>query len=137
MNNILARSAIRRYATSSSKLPPYALKPAFGAPNKEAARMFKESISATESHAKGTSNLWMKISYWVAGPAILLAAINTYFVEKEHLEHRKHLEHVPDKDWPKDYEFMNIRSKPFFWGDGDKTLFWNPVVNRHINHDDD
>ena len=79
----------------------------------------------------------MKITMWVAVPAILLTGVNTWFVEKEHYEHRKHLEHVPDSEWPKDYEFQNMRQKPYFWGDGDKTLFWNPVVNRHINHDDD
>lgn len=133
MSSLMIRQCLRRY----SSLPPNALKPAFGAPNKAAAEAFKNSMKATQDHAKGTYGTWMKISYWVAAPAILLTAVNTYFVEKEHADHREHLKHVPDKDWPRDYEYMNIRSKPFFWGDGDKTAFWNPVVNRHINHDDE
>ncbi|CAI4039099.1 hypothetical protein SMKI_07G0700 [Saccharomyces mikatae IFO 1815] len=127
------RQCAKRYASS---LPPNALKPAFGPPDKVAAQKFKESLMATEKHANNTSNMWVKISVWVALPAIALTAVNTYFVEKDHAEHREHLKHVPDSEWPRDYEFMNIRSKPFFWGDGDKTLFWNPVVNRHIDHDD-
>lgn len=126
------RQALRRYAS----LPPNALKPAFGTPNREAAKAFRKSMEVTEEHAKGTSTLWLKISLWVAGPAILLTAVNTYFVEMEHLEHRKHLAHVPDSEWPRDYSFQNQRHKPFFWGDGDKSLFWNPVINRHIQHDD-
>ncbi|SCW01075.1 LAFE_0D04522g1_1 [Lachancea fermentati] len=128
----MLRQAIRRY----SSLPPYALKPAFGPADKAAAKAFKESLEATSHHAKETSGLWKKITFFVAVPSIALAAVNTYFVEEEHAKHREHLKHVPDQDWPKDYEFQNIRSKPFFWGDGDKTLFWNPVVNRHVSHDD-
>lgn len=125
------RQALRRYAT----LPKYALEPAFGAPDKAAAAEFKKSIEATTHHAKSTSGLWFKITYFVAFPAIGLAALNTYFVEKEHYDHRQHLKHVSDEQWPKDHEYQNIRVKPFFWGDGDKTLFWNPVVNRHVSRD--
>lgn len=126
------RQAIRR----ASSLPPHALKPAFGAGDKEAARTFKQSLEATQHHAKETTGLWKKITVFVAIPAIALAAVNTYFVEAEHARHREHLKHVPDSDWPKDYEFQNIRTKPFFWGDGDKTMFWNPVVNRNVSHDE-
>ncbi|SCU87795.1 LAMI_0D07514g1_1 [Lachancea mirantina] len=124
----MLRQAFRRAST----LPPNALKPAFGPGDKAAAKAFKESLENSQHHAKDTSGLWKKISFFVAAPAITLAAINTYFIEAEHAEHRKHLKHVPDSEWPTPYEFQNIRSKPFFWGDGDKTLFWNPVVNRHI-----
>lgn len=31
---------------------------------------------------------------------------------------------------------MNIRTKNFFWGDGDKTAFWNPKVNHHKQADE-
>lgn len=125
------KQAIRRY----SALPKWALEPAFKDVNPAAGREFRHEIEAAEHHAKGTSQFWIKISAFVAAPAIALTAVNTFFVEKEHAEHREHLKHVPDKDWPRDYEFMNIRTKPFFWGDGDETLFWNPIVNRHVSHD--
>ena len=127
----MLRQAIRRY----SSLPPHALKPAFGPADKAAAKAFKETTQNVKHHAKETSSLWIKITWFVAAPAVALAAVNTYFVEAEHASHREHLKHVSDQDWPRDYDFQNIRTKPFFWGDGDKTLFWNPVINRHISHD--
>ncbi|KAH3901624.1 cytochrome c oxidase subunit VIa SCDLUD_001390 [Saccharomycodes ludwigii] len=104
--------------------------------DKAAGEAFRHHLEATTAHAKETTALWRKITFFVAFPAIALAAVNTYFIEAEHAEHREHLKHVKDEDWPKDYEFQNIRSKPFFWGDGDKTLFWNPVINRHIVRDE-
>lgn len=131
MSAQILRQAIRSY----SSLPKYALEPAFKNVDTKAANAFKEQLTASEHHAGDTSRVWIKISAFVAAPVVALTAFNTYFVEKEHAEHREHLKHVPDDKWPRDYEYMNIRSKPFFWGDGDKTLFWNPVVNRHISHD--
>lgn len=125
----------RQFVRRASTLPKHALEPAFGAADKVAAKEFAENLHHTAAHAQSTSKLWIKISFFVAAPAIALAAINTYFVEAEHAKHRAHLKHVSDEDWPKDYEFQNMRHKPFFWGDGDKTLFWNPVINRHIQHD--
>ncbi|SCU84760.1 LAFA_0D11848g1_1 [Lachancea sp. 'fantastica'] len=125
----MLRQAIRRAST----LPKHALEPAFGPGDKLAAKAFKETAENTHHHAKETSGLWLKISMFVAAPAIALAAVNTYFVEAAHAEHRSHLKHVPDSEWPKNYDYQNIRTKPFFWGDGDKTLFWNPIVNRHIS----
>ncbi|AGO13338.1 AaceriAFR196Cp [[Ashbya] aceris (nom. inval.)] len=126
----MLRQAIRR----ASSVPPNALKPAYPNANAAAGKAFLESMNATKQHAEHTSKLWMKIWYVVGIPAIALAAINTYFVEMEHAEHRKHLAHVPDEEWPKQYEFMNMRLKPFFWGSGDRTLFWNPVVNRNVKN---
>lgn len=125
----------KQFIRKASTLPSHALKSAFGPADKEAAKAFKESITVSQHHAKETSTLWMKVSFFVAAPAIALAAINTYFVEAEHAKHREHLKHVSDEDWPRDYEFQNMRQKPFFWGNGDRTLFWNPVVNRHIVKD--
>ncbi|AMD21886.1 HFR031Wp [Eremothecium sinecaudum] len=123
------RLAIRKAST----LPPHAFKNAFPAGgDKEAARAFKEHMVASAHHGEKTSKMWYKISLFVGLPAIMLAAVNTYFVEAEHAAHREHLKHIPDEEWPRDYSFQNMRQKPFFWGDGDKTLFWNPVINRHI-----
>lgn len=121
-----------RNAHSKASLPPWANEPAFPKANQQAAEAFKKSLKDAEHHAESTSGLWKKISWFVAAPAVLATAVNTYFVEAEHAEHRKHLAHVSDEDWPIAYEYMNIRSKPYFWGDGDRTLFWNPVINRHI-----
>lgn len=134
--SLLFKSVRFNSTVSTTATKSKLMEPAFGKPDTVAAKQFKESLQNTETHAGSTSNLWFKISMLVALPAILLTTYHVYGIEMEHKRHREHLKHVPDEDWPRDYEFMNIRSKPYFWGDGDKTAFWNPVVNRHINHDE-
>ena len=74
-----------------------------------------------------------KVSLFLAAPIIAATAINTYFVEAEHAHHREHNKHLSDEEWPvKPYPYLNVRRVDFFWGDGDKTLFWNSDCNRHI-----
>lgn len=102
-------------------------------PNPEKAAEFQNHLKAVENHAKGSSSNWKKVSALVAAPAILFTAVNTWFVEKEHAEHRAHNKHLSDEEWPvPKYPYLNVRRVDFFWGDGDKTLFWNPDCNRHI-----
>ncbi|KAH3667784.1 hypothetical protein WICMUC_005316 [Wickerhamomyces mucosus] len=129
------RASIRNNSTKHAELPPWALEPAFPKSNPAAGKAFREAIEAEKHHAQQTSSLWRKISYFIAAPAVIATAINTYFVEVEHAHHREHLAHVSDEEWPVQYDFQNIRTKNFFWGDGDKTLFWNPVINRHPSKD--
>ncbi|KAL7663613.1 Cytochrome c oxidase subunit [[Candida] zeylanoides] len=83
-------------------------------------------------HSEGVTNMWKKVTYFVAIPAILLTAIPVGITEMHHAEHRKHQAELSDDEWPTQYDYMNIRSKKFFWGDGDKTLFWNDACNRHV-----
>ncbi|CDK27215.1 unnamed protein product [Kuraishia capsulata CBS 1993] len=118
----------RRFASVGEQ---QAFKPA----NPEAAKAFKAHIEAETHHAQGTSSLWKKITYFVAFPGIALTAVNTYFVEAEHAHHREHTKHLSDDEWPLDYPYQNVRKVDFFWGDGDKTLFWNPDVNRHVRRE--
>lgn len=80
-------------------------------------------------------------------PALCIAGVNAYRLWVEHWEHKAH--DVPLEEKP-EYPYQNIRTKNFFWGDGDKvcsaamracarrwliclaqTLFWNPKVNYH------
>ena len=80
-------------------------------------------------------------------PSIILASVNAYRLWTEHWEHVAHGPALEDKP---EYPFQNIRTKNYFWGDGDKvsfvsqhplyiygqlifpqTLFWNPKVNYH------
>ena len=77
-------------------------------------------------------NTWKRLTYLIAFPAIALTAIPVVNIEMHHAEHRKHLRELPDEEWPTQYEYQNLRQKKFFWGDGDKTLFWNSDINRHI-----
>ncbi|ODQ79282.1 hypothetical protein BABINDRAFT_162311 [Babjeviella inositovora NRRL Y-12698] len=101
-------------------------------PNKEAAQKYLAEVKAAEDHAAGTADMWKKITYYIALPACFLVGVNTLFVELEHAKHREHMAHLSDEEWPQQYEYQNMRQKDYFWGDGDKTLFWNLIVNRHI-----
>ncbi|KAI4091682.1 MAG: hypothetical protein LQ348_000833 [Seirophora lacunosa] len=64
----------------------------------------------------------------VCVPGLILAAINAKNLWDEHWEHWEHLPPLEDRI---EYPYMNIRTKKYFWGDGDKTLFWNDKVNYH------
>ncbi|EDK42741.1 hypothetical protein PVL30_000885 [Lodderomyces elongisporus] len=100
--------------------------------NPKLGEQFMKQYETKVHHSEGITNLWKKLTYFVAIPAILLVAIPVGKVEMEHAKHREHQRHMSDEEWPQQYEYQNIRAKPFFWGDGDKTLFWNSDVNRHI-----
>ncbi|GMG31504.1 unnamed protein product [Ambrosiozyma monospora] len=125
------RLASKRFQSTASKLEGLA----HDAPNPAKAAEFKSHQEAVVDHSAKTTALWKKISFLVAFPVIGLTAVNTYFVEAEHAEHREHAKHLSDDEWPTQYPYQNIRKKNFFWGDGDKTLFWNTDVNRHIVKD--
>ncbi|MCJ1312394.1 Cytochrome c oxidase polypeptide VIa [Agyrium rufum] len=59
-------------------------------------------------------------------PCLIIASINAYNLWTEHWEH---WEHLPPLEERTQYSYMNIRTKKYPWGDGDKTLFWNDKVN--------
>ncbi|KAL9021860.1 MAG: hypothetical protein Q9185_000987 [Variospora sp. 1 TL-2023] len=89
---------------------------------------FNRERMAVKQHAAASSDLWRKLSLYVCIPALILAAINAKNLWDEHWEH---WEHLPPLEERVEYPYMNIRTKKFFWGDGDKTLFWNDKVNYH------
>lgn len=100
--------------------------------NKQAGDAFKKDYEEKVHHSVGITALWKKLSLYVAFPIVFLVAIPITKVELDHAKHREHLRHLSDEEWPVQYEYQNIRLKKFFWGDGDKTLFWNSDVNRHV-----
>ncbi|KAL1959622.1 hypothetical protein VTO42DRAFT_1657 [Malbranchea cinnamomea] len=112
-----ARPALtKRYATTNAKLD--------GLPDNK----FNRERAAVKAHAASTSDLWRKLSIYVVIPALTLAGINAWNLWKEHWEH---WEHLPPLEERVEYPYQNIRVKNYPWGDGDKTLFWNPEVNYH------
>ena len=54
----------------------------------------------------------------VAFPAIIIASANAYTL---YTEHEEHLKHGPPLEDRVEYAYMNIRTKNFPWGDGDKV----------------
>ncbi|KAI5308382.1 Cytochrome c oxidase subunit 6A, mitochondrial [Ascosphaera atra] len=80
---------------------------------------FLREREAVKHHARETSELWRKLSYYVVPAVIVLGGINAYNLWNEHWEHEKHM---PPLEERVEYPYQNIRSKNFFWGDGDKSL---------------
>ncbi|KAL8807373.1 MAG: hypothetical protein Q9182_000712 [Xanthomendoza sp. 2 TL-2023] len=78
---------------------------------------FNRERMAVKQHAQASSDLWRKLSLYVAIPSLIIAAINAKNLWDEHWEHWSHLPPLEDRI---EYDYMNIRTKKFFWGDGDK-----------------
>ncbi len=51
-------------------------------------------------------------------PCLIIAAVNAYNLWTEHWEH---WEHLPPLEERVEYPYQNIRTKNYFWGDGDKV----------------
>ncbi|KAE8440400.1 hypothetical protein EG329_008162 [Mollisiaceae sp. DMI_Dod_QoI] len=89
---------------------------------------FNRERKAVKDHAAATSDLWRKLSIYVTIPALLIAGANAYVLWNEHWAHWEHMEPLEERP---EYPYQNLRTKNFFWGNGDKTLFWNDKVNYH------
>jgi len=63
-------------------------------------------------------DLWRKLSIYIVIPCLVLASINAWNLWNEHWEH---WEHMPPLEERVEYPYQNIRTKNFFWGDGDKV----------------
>ncbi|ETI26811.1 hypothetical protein G647_10256 [Cladophialophora carrionii CBS 160.54] len=117
----------RRYANTASGVPS---PPGQGGSKLAGAadNAFNRERAAVKAHAAATSDLWRKLSIYVVIPCLVLSAINAYNLWNEHWEH---WEHMPPLEERVEYPYQNIRTRNFFFGDGDKTLFWNDKVNYH------
>jgi len=90
---------------------------------------FVKEREAIKSHAASSSELWRKITYYVAFPSIVLALVNAYNLAKEHEHHIEHIKEQNGGELPEriHYDYLNIRNKSFPWGN--QTLFYNPKTN--------
>lgn len=57
-------------------------------------------------------------------PALLIASINAYNLWNEHWNHWAHM---PPLEERVEYPYQNIRTKNYFWGDGDKVSYPSPM----------
>ncbi|KAF2000795.1 cytochrome c oxidase-like protein subunit VIa [Amniculicola lignicola CBS 123094] len=114
----LARAPLRRRMYSSEHGKTFS-----GAEDNE----FNRERARIKEHAAESGEFWRKMTVYLAIPAMIVASINGKMRWDAHWEHVEH-DPVPLKEKPQ-YAYQNIRTKNFWWGDGDKTLFWNEKVN--------
>lgn len=62
----------------------------------------------------------------VAVPALIVASVNAKIRWDAHWEHVAHEEHVNPRAERPEYAYQNIRTKNYFWGDGDKVRLRHP-----------
>ncbi|XP_014677653.1 PREDICTED: cytochrome c oxidase subunit 6A, mitochondrial-like [Priapulus caudatus] len=86
---------------------------------RQAIRRF--SAAATTDHGAG-SKTWKILTFVVALPGVAVCMINAYLYEKHHLAHP----HQPEFH---EYEHLRLRTKRFPWGDGNHSIFHNPILN--------
>ncbi|PSN70058.1 mitochondrial cytochrome c oxidase subunit VIa [Corynespora cassiicola Philippines] len=115
----LARAPLRRRMYSSESPKQFA-----GAEDNE----FNRERARIAEHAAESGEFWRKLSIYVALPCLLIATVNGKMRWDAHWEHKSH---EPPRSEQPEYPYQNIRTKNFWWGDGDKTLFWNDNVNYH------
>ncbi|KAJ2769114.1 hypothetical protein IWQ57_003243, partial [Coemansia nantahalensis] len=84
----------------------------------------KEGYAHAKEHSKTAVETWRKISLYVAVPACVIMG---YIATKDELEHIHHMEHDPPKFVA--YPYVHVRRRKFPYGDGEHTLFWNPLTN--------
>lgn len=87
-------------------------------------RVAMRRFMSADAHSGHQPNpeFWKKVFFYVSVPAIILSALNTYFLELEHYNHYHKPEFIP-------YEHLRIRTRRFPWGDGNHSLFHNPKTN--------
>ncbi|VVT48907.1 uncharacterized protein SAPINGB_P002009 [Magnusiomyces paraingens] len=104
-------------------------------PDAAAGAEFIKLEEETAHHSEATAKFWGKISLFVVVPVIAATAIHTYIIEKEHFEHLAAHPRLPDSELPPEFDYQNVRTTRFFWGNGDKTLFWNDYFNHKRESD--
>ncbi|KAF9244602.1 mitochondrial cytochrome c oxidase subunit VIa [Melanogaster broomeanus] len=94
-------------------------------------------LQALRDHAAQTTDLWRKISFYVAFPATFVTCAWVYNVETEHAAHEKHKieENGGKLPQPPAYEYLNRRVKPFPWGMN--SLFFHPVYNKDMEQEEE
>ncbi|POY76477.1 hypothetical protein BMF94_0678 [Rhodotorula taiwanensis] len=98
---------------------------ATAAPGQASKTEFEQTRHAIEHHAAQSAELWRKITYYVAFPAIIIALLNAKNLAEEHEAHLEHMKEENGGELPERIVY------------GTYTPFYNPRVNIPIEGADE
>merc|ERR1712080_494543 len=109
--------------------PAHTARHVLRAPCQASKTEFEQTRLAIEHHAAQSAELWRKITYYVAFPAIIIALLNAKNLAAEHEAHIEHMKEENGGELPERivYPYFNKREKDFPWGP--YTPFYNPHAN--------
>jgi hypothetical protein len=62
---------------------------------------------------------------------LIIAGVNAYNLWNEHWAHWAHMEPLEERP---EYPYQNIRTKNFFWGDGDKVNIFTTLSKMAVTN---
>ncbi|MCJ1255861.1 Cytochrome c oxidase subunit 6A, mitochondrial [Lignoscripta atroalba] len=115
----------RRFASSEG---PALTGPADNAFNRE-----RQAVKAHAAATSGKHHLVNTLKMCVTIPCLIIAGVNAYNLWTEHWEHWAH---EPPLEERVEYPYQNIRTKNYFWGNGDEVSFLGPFALVEREHAD-
>ncbi|KHJ88620.1 cytochrome c oxidase subunit VIa [Oesophagostomum dentatum] len=79
---------------------------------------YKNAFVKTLKESDAAKQTWKRIFIFASIPCLILTM---YAAFKDHTHH-----HAQERPEHVEYPYMNVRNKPFPWGDGNHSLFHNP-----------
>merc|ERR1711916_65159 len=89
---------------------------------------YDAAAKAVADHNNSSYKVWKKLFFFVFLPVTSAALVKSVILAEHH--YPKESEYVK-------YPALRVRNKPFFWGDGDHSMFHDDRYNRGFGRPDE